>query len=96
MTLAQRAGLAIEVAIGCVIAAGMCVFLAIADWWCRAARSRAVHITGAFVFVSFLVGAFHGAADAERKIAARCLAGERVQIASIQIKCPSRPVWRDQ
>ena len=57
---------------------------------------RAIQIAGAFSFVAFLAGAFYGAADAEQKIAARCLAGGRVQIADISIRCPSRPVWRDR
>lgn len=56
----------------------------------------AIRITGCFVFIAFLLGAYHGSADTQRKIAARCLAGEVVPIAAIRIKCPARPAWRDR
>lgn len=56
----------------------------------------AIRITAAFVFIAFLAGAFHGAADKERKIAARCRAGEPVRIDSILIRCATRPTWRDR
>lgn len=58
---------------------------------------HAIHITAASVFViAFIAGVCTGTVTTEKRIAAGCLAGERVQIAAIRIQCPARPVWRDR
>lgn len=52
-------------------------------------------ITFALFVLTFFVGAYVGTTASEKRIAERCLAGERMRIAAIEIKCPDVPGWRE-